>query len=166
MCAFHRRCFPFRSGGTIQVDDVGLLCLLPPLPEEEDQCGDGHEPSNTSNNATSDGADVSLGPALLFTALVGCCQSWRTVGGRGGSSSFWIPSDRLCKRGIESVLFLIQRVQMLEIMLNVRLFTHRVIEISPVRYRSIRWDADGVPEQRSDEFHAWNVRSNGTYCVT
>jgi len=82
--------------------------------EEENQCGSDQEPGGTSDNTSGDGTNVtrrSTTVALLIVAFVGRNRcGWWGVGSRrsGGGSSFWIPPNRFCERGVELALCLIQ----------------------------------------------------------
>ena len=118
---FRRHRSPLFLCGKVQVNDVRLLIPLHFLPpEEENQRGDGHEPDNTSNHPTNDGANVgrrSTITAPLITAFIGgICDSWRGVcsGGCGRGSGFWVSPNSLRGCRIEFVLFLIRWVQMCE----------------------------------------------------
>lgn len=170
MRVLHLHRFPLHSHVRTQVDDVSLLCPPPPLHEEESYCGDGHEPGNTSDNGPSDDASVTCGStliALLITSFTGrICCSWRGVGSRRGSSSFWVSPNRFCERGIEIVLFLIQPVQVREQWETGESRTHGVIEIGPMRYCSILWDVERVSDRRSDKSRLRKVRSYRSHWVT
>lgn len=129
MRVLHPGRLQLRSLNRSQVDDVSLPCFPSSLPEEEDYRGDDHEQGDTPNNAPSNGSDVTprstLG-AFLITALICWIRcSWWGAGSRGDGSNFRVPPDRFCERGVEVVLF-------------------RVIEVGPMRYRSILWDAGRV----------------------